>query len=83
MSHKLDHEPVRKKYQSNWINRLMTSSRMLRLNGKRITSVANTPLDVIDSEKRCWTSRPMKRERSEDTTQDDDMKQASSNGCSN
>lgn len=61
LSHKLDHEPSAEEIAEQLDKPVDDVSRMLRLN-ERITSV-DTPLGG-DSEKRCWTSPPMKRERS-------------------
>ncbi len=73
LSHKLDHEPSAEEIAEQLDKPVDDVSRMLRLN-ERITSV-DTPLGG-DSEKRCWIFWPMRRERPEDTTQDDDMKQS-------
>ncbi len=73
LSHKLDHEPSAEEIAEQLDKPVDDVSRMLRLN-ERITSV-DTPLGG-DSEKRCWTSWPMKENGPEDTTQDDDMKQS-------
>lgn len=73
LSHKLDHEPSAEEIAEQLDKPVDDVSRMLRLN-ERITSV-DTPLGG-DSEKALLDIWPMKRERSEDTTQDDDMKQS-------
>ena len=54
----LDHEPSAEEIAEQLDKPADDVSRMLRLN-ERITSV-DTPLGG-DSEKRCWTSRPMKK----------------------
>lgn len=58
LSHKLDHEPSAEEIAEQLDKPVDDVSRMLRLN-ERITSV-DTPLGG-DSEKRCWTSWPMKK----------------------
>lgn len=61
LSHKLDHEPSAEEIAEQLDKPVDDVSRMLRLN-ERITSV-DTRWAVIPK-KRCWTSSPMKRERS-------------------
>ncbi len=58
LSHKLDHEPSAEEIAEQLDKPVDDVSRMLRLN-ERITSV-DTPL-VANSQKRCWTSWPMKK----------------------